>query len=750
MGSRRFGVNRKAQTAEGLIGNGRGAGTGNAWTRLVAIAAGIVVLSACATKPPARPPQAAPHPVVHPKITSLDDARALRGGPQGEYEHALTVLASSQDATTRRRALAMLGLYLLEAKRYEPAIERLSEAAAIYPEVAPFLRLRILEAETALGRAAEAAALAAELGAGNTTAAAIAKLRLPALRAALGDSAATDAAWNAAMAIPIDELTEPELVTMANALAKAGREDLARKTRMRLLTDYTQGRFTEQTYGLVKRDVAALSAEQKAALAAKLARADRYDQALDLYAQLPEGSSLGRSARLRALFSSRRYAQLLNETAGATLDDPALALLRARAAWRDDRPQEFLADLARLEERFPSSREAGEAKVLRAKYYSTDDVRYDQAISNLRDAIAAGATGNDGENLWTLGFTYLLAGKDDDALATFDRVISGWPDGDWKTNSLFWSAKLWDRRGETGRRDAAVAALLAQFPFSYYSYRAKELWGEPAATAGEDAGAERRFPDVDAELAQLDEPRVAVVRELLEIDLLRPAAQEMKSLAAAYPSSAGIQFLLADVYLRSGEPFRANGVLQRSFREFVRHGGEGIPQRFWEILFPLEYWDAIRTEAAKYGHDPYLLASIIRQESGFEPSTVSNAGAVGLMQIMPEEASRIAGRAGLGPVTRAALFDPETNVAVGAAEYAQKLEVMNGNPILAIAAYNAGEAAVGTWIEKTPVEDIDLFVESIPYAETRLYVKTVTRNRFEYRRIHEHTNTVPDSPEAAR
>jgi soluble lytic murein transglycosylase len=57
--------------------------------------------------------------------------------------------------------------------------------------------------------------------------------------------------------------------------------------------------------------------------------------------------------------------------------------------------------------------------------------------------------------------------------------------------------------------------------------------------------------------------------------------------------------------------------------------------------------------------------------------------------------------------------------------------------VLAIAAYNAGEAAVGTWLEKTPVDDIDLFVESIPYAETRLYVKTVSRNRFEYRRIYE-------------
>ena len=62
---------------------------------------------------------------------------------------------------------------------------------------------------------------------------------------------------------------------------------------------------------------------------------------------------------------------------------------------------------------------------------------------------------------------------------------------------------------------------------------------------------------------------------------------------------------------------------------------------------------------------------------------------------------------------------------------------MNGNPTLAIAAYNAGEEAVGKWLAHTPIDDMDLFVEAIPYAETRLYVKSVTRNRHEYRRIYE-------------
>jgi len=100
-------------------------------------------------------------------------------------------------------------------------------------------------------------------------------------------------------------------------------------------------------------------------------------------------------------------------------------------------------------------------------------------------------------------------------------------------------------------------------------------------------------------------------------------------------------------------------------------------------------------------------------------------------------------KSGLPAPSRQDLFDPKINIAIGAAEFSQKLANESGNPVLAIAAYNAGEDAVGKWIAHTPVDDIDRFVEAIPYGETRLYVKTVTRNRFEYRRIYESSTASP-------
>lgn len=707
--------------------------------------------SSSVVAPPAIPASAPPALVEQetPAATSIEEARALREqGELDEYERSLRALAASSDDVTRRRAESLLALHLFDQKRYDEAVSALEKAAVDDGLVGPFLRLRIIEAEVGRGNIADATGAAAQViaTAPDTSAATIARLRLPALYAAAGDRSATDAAFEQIARVPIDELTEREFIDLATLLENAGRADHATSIRMRLLREYTQGRYTEKTYGeLSAMDGApldALSLQTSIELASSLARANRYDQALDLLKRIatrfPQANTndLYRSVRLRALFNSRHYTTLLEETRGVDLKDPALELMRARAAWRDNRANDFLAGLQRVEKKYPSSREAIEAKVLRAKYYVTDEVDYARSTENLRRAIEAGALGTDGENLWTLGFTYTLWGKDDEALRVFQRYIETYPDGDWKTNSLFWSGKIHGPLGNASSREAAFRQLMAEYPYSYYSYRAREILGEPTVAPHEVPGG-AIFPDIEAELAQVGGRRFDAVRELLAIDLSRDASREMKALAAEYPDNSGVAFMLADVYAASGEPFKGNLTLQRRFRQFVRHGGVNVPRRFWEILYPLSYWETIEAEARRRELEPYLVASIIRQESGFEPTVVSSAGAVGLMQIMPQEAARIASAAGIGEMTRERLFDPSENIAVGAAEYAQKLKAMGGDHILAIAAYNAGEEAVGRWIAQRSIGDPDLFVESIPYAETRLYVKSVTRNRFEYRRIYE-------------
>jgi peptidoglycan lytic transglycosylase len=712
----------------------------------------LVVLTACGRSSRAVPPPAPAPPALsapEPAAATLDDAKALRrAGRTEEYERSLRALALSPDPATAHHAQALLALDLFDRKQYDEAEAALIGAAAANPAIAPWLRLRIVDADEARGKIAEAigATIAVITDPRSSSAATIARLRLPALYAASNDDAYMDTALAALAPIPIDALTESDFVALASALEKCGRVERATEIRMRILRDDPNGRSIEPVYAAVKSvspsPLDALTTEEATQLAANLARADRYDQSLDLLERIagrPDApsSTIYRSVRLRALFNSRNYSRVLDETKGVTLDAP-LQLLRARAAWRDDEPKVFLAGLQNIEKQFPKSKEAVEAKVLRAKYYATDEIDYAKSIENLRAAITAGALGTDGENIWTLGWTDYLAGNIDEALRIFDRYVRDYPDGDYRTNALFWTGKIQDQLGHTSERDAAWAQLIAEYPYNYYSYRAREL--APIASGARGPSTEAAFPD----LVTPNDPQLESVRELLAVDLTRDATREMKTLAAEYPDNLGISFLLADVYSGGGEPFEAIGILQRRFRQFVRHGGANIPHRFWEILYPLNYWDAIRAEAQKRNLDPYLVASIIRQESGFEPTVVSNAGAVGLMQIMPHEAASIGAKAGIDGVTRESLFDPLTNIAVGAAEYSQKLATMSGKHILAIAAYNAGEEAVGKWIAQTSNGDPDRFVDSIPYAETRLYVKSVTRNRFEYRRVYEGSTAVSE------
>jgi len=716
----------------------------------------LVMMTACGgTAPPPPPPAPAPAAVAIPAPeppplpATLQEARsALAGGHPDLYEKALLALSASQDAQTSSRATALLALAYIDQKRFDEALPLLAKAGADDPRIAPWMQLRIATIQHDSAHDPEAVAALENViqTTPASSAATTARIRLPGMQALAGQGDAATATLTDALSIPLDALSEKKFLDLASDLDKADRGDLANRVRMRLLTDFPQGRDTEQTYGSLAgrpgSPLDTLSTDDALALAARLARSDHYDQVFDLLKRTVQhdpaaaNSQRYQSIRLHSLFHSRRYDELLRATKSRRLRDPDLILLRAHAAWRAGKPKEFLSGLAHVEHVAPRSGEAVEAKILRALYYTNDQPKLKLAITNLSKAIRTGGSGAEGETLWTLGWTEFLAKDYDGALRTLAQYGREFPDGDYRTNALFWSGKIDQILGKTAARDSAFAELTRSYPYSYYSYRARQLLDQPLAAPSEvDNG--NVFPNVDAELADVTEPRLDSVRELSWLGLERDATAEMQSIAAAYPDNSGMAFMLADLYADGGEPYKGSGVLFRRFRQFVRHGGSGVPHRFWEILFPLKYWDTIRTEAERRQIDPYLIASIIRQESGFEPSVVSNAGAVGIMQIMPNEAARIAAAAALPPPTREQLFDPKTNIEIGIAEFSQKLAVMHGTPMLAIAAYNAGEDVVGNWLAQTPVDDMDVFVESIPYAETRLYVKSVSRNRFEYRRIYE-------------
>jgi soluble lytic murein transglycosylase len=123
-----------------------------------------------------------------------------------------------------------------------------------------------------------------------------------------------------------------------------------------------------------------------------------------------------------------------------------------------------------------------------------------------------------------------------------------------------------------------------------------------------------------------------------------------------------------------------------------------------------------------------LLAAIAKQESRFSPGVYSGAGAVGLLQLMPETAAELYG----APLGTAALEEPSLNAQLGGRYLKQLLTLWDGNPLLAIASYNAGPGAVARWITPQLKQAPELWVEAIPYPETRLYVKKVLGNLWQF------------------
>ena len=150
-----------------------------------------------------------------------------------------------------------------------------------------------------------------------------------------------------------------------------------------------------------------------------------------------------------------------------------------------------------------------------------------------------------------------------------------------------------------------------------------------------------------------------------------------------------------------------------------------------ELRFPLAYRDLVADQAWQTGLPEDWIYGVIRQESVFNPTVASQAGALGLMQLMPGTAQELAVAAGDPAPGRGAILEPERNISLGST-YLARMRDRFGHPALATAAYNAGPHRVARWLPEACTE-ADLWIVAIPFAETRGYVERVLAYRIIYR-----------------
>lgn len=157
-----------------------------------------------------------------------------------------------------------------------------------------------------------------------------------------------------------------------------------------------------------------------------------------------------------------------------------------------------------------------------------------------------------------------------------------------------------------------------------------------------------------------------------------------------------------------------------------------IAGEMWDALewrFPPAYRDSFMQWGSQTGVDPFLLMAITRRESAYNPVALSPAGARGLMQLMPGTAAQVSRQLGLNDPGPYGVLEPELNIRLGSTYLRDKLNRYQGNRLAATAAYNAGPGRVDQWLGSNSMESFDLFVESIPFRETRDYVQAVLSYR---------------------
>lgn len=310
----------------------------------------------------------------------------------------------------------------------------------------------------------------------------------------------------------------------------------------------------------------------------------------------------------------------------------------------------------------------------------------------------------------------------------------------------FYAAKSNEKLGRRGRALALYDLVVARYPYGFdgvmASRRATALRSaERNLRAEQSADLERMRQNATyvvspQETADISAPaRIAKTDDFMALWIDELAIKELNQALAIAPDSPRLNLRLAQVYAQRGDNFQATLILRRGYPDLYSYKDEDVPKEAWEIYFPLFHWDLIKQEARRYAIDPYLAAGLIRQESVFNPNAVSRVGARGLMQVMPATGRLVSKQQGLPAVNANDLLNPQLNIKLGMNYLAQMIGQL-GRFEYAAAGYNAGPGRAKRWVAERGTLDMEDWIDSIPFAETRGYVKGVLRYAANYRRFY--------------
>jgi soluble lytic murein transglycosylase len=551
------------------------------------------------------------------------------------------------------------------------------------------------------------------------------------------DSAAQGNLTRLIAAYPNAPETPAALYLLGQSAEALGKPDLAAQTyrELRVLapaSGYADGASDRlgalQSQGV---SVTPLMPAQRADRAERLLQGGVPDQALSeaerLLDEVKQGPIALRALRVMA-DSQRRLnrfdpaARTLGQLADRSPAErrPALRLELARVLVRTgDKPRA----LSTLDTVIAAGSDADKAEALYVKARVLEDqsreaeaiAAYRQVAANYPTREAAAAS------LWRLGWLGYLKKDAQAAQQSWMRLAELGGAGAYRYPALYWAGRAREQVG--GDAPKLYGRILAEAPRSYYGLLASARIGrtkDGGVTSSISLPAEPRE-------AIASDPGFARVETLRRINLEEDAAQELEYAVQGAGTDPVRLYGLAGAWIEAERYHLALRIMRRHFQPAAATGDPALPRAFWEIYYPWGWRDDVLAASQGVKLDPYLVAAVVREESSYYPRAVSRAGARGLMQLMPTTARLLAPAGDLD--------DPAFNIQLGTRFLAGLLREFN-DPRLALAAYNAGPNRVRQWWASRRSDDIEVFVEQIPFDETRLYVKRIVISWDEYRRIY--------------
>ena len=418
----------------------------------------------------------------------------------------------------------------------------------------------------------------------------------------------------------------------------------------------------------------------------------------------------------------------------------------ARNLWNLDRNKEAAELFKNIAKNKNNSHLSPKARHFLGRVYQTSG-KLDEAIAEFEILITQFSKNKYAQEArWRIGFLRYLQKDFVVAEKRFQANYKQFPTGLLAEANLYWRGKALERLGQTGLAEKIYMDLNARFPYRYYGIRALSRLHIKTNTHPFSSNNAQSIPFASAKklsapttptLNRKAQENLRRAEDMLEMQLQENALYELKILESRIPKNLSGTIWLASLYNRAKKYNEAYRIMELYQKYKTKKWEKGLPSRFWSLYYPQAYNEIVIQYSRKNKIDPLWVRSIIRQESLFNSLSLSGAGARGLMQIMPKTGEKMLETSTSSELGPNILFDPQLNVRLGTKYLGKLNKRYNGNWIHILICYNAGPKALKNWLKRfETVYDSDVFIELIPFPETRKYVKLVSRNYGIYKMLY--------------